>query len=263
MKNKFRYCLILAVFCASTLTAAERNNLLKGPYEFLIGPEVFHVERIVEEGGTGRGGLAGARARIERLKPHSIYLGLEGYAATGFLRGEDSFRKPMDSCLTDAQIEGRVGYTTFSSYCKPLWLTPYFGYGKFFSFNKFRPPFPLPVTFENEFQFFSFGFKFRYLAAPPFSIGFDYKLKLTFEGIRRVKHDPNNPDASIRMGDQFQHSFDFPIRYHCFWSGRKITTEFAPFYRMRHYGYFAHIEYSFFDTRFHIIGFRLLAGTDF
>ncbi len=263
MNAKFCINLLLAFLFVFPLSAGQKKNLLKGPYELLIGPEVYHVERIVEEGGTGRGALAGGRIRLERLRPCAIYLGLEGYGATGFLRGEDMLRKPMDSCLTDAQVEGRVGYTTFSKYCKPLLFTPYFGYGKFFSFNNFRPPFPLPVTFENEFEFLSFGFKLRYLLSHAFSAGFDFKLKLMFEGIRKIRNDPNKPDTSIRMGDEYQYSFDFPIRYHCWCCGWKLITELSPFYRFRHYGYCAHAEYSFFDTRFHIFGFRLMTGTDF
>jgi len=238
-------------------------NFLTRPYEILVGPEVYHLERRVTEGGHQKGLLGGGRARIERIHPCSLYIGLEGWSAAGQLKGDDSTHAPMDSTITDAQVEGRLGYTTFTRYCPSILFTVFFGYGKFFSWNRFSKDFRLPVTFKNEFEFFSAGIKTRAYIQEGISIGCDLKLKSMFEGIRWITDDPNQDDVSIRMGDELQYSFDFPFQAVFCVCGRRAIANITPFYRFRHYGYQAHATFDFFDTQFHIFGCRFLAGIEF
>lgn len=247
------------------LAYCHKVNFLSRPYEVLAGPEVYYLERRVTEGGRQRGLLGGGRLRIERLRPHSLYLGLEGWSAAGQLRGEDTLELPMDSQLIDAQVEGRAGYTTYIKYCPCLLITPFFGYGKFFSINDFSDGYVLPVTFHNEFEFFSFGFKTRWRFQNHISAGFDFKLKSMFEGLRRITGDPGSQDIKIRMGDDLQYSFDFPIQYDFCRCGWRLFANVTPFFRLRNYGFFAHKDYEvdFYETRFHIFGVRFLAGAEF
>jgi len=238
-------------------------NFLSRPYEILLGPEVYHLERRVTEGGAQKGLLGGARLRIERIHPCSVYLGLEGWSAAGQLRGDDTTHAPMDSWITDAQVEGRLGYTSYSNYCNWLLVTFFFGYGKFFSTNHFSRDFRLPVRFNNEFEFFSAGIKTRALVCDPLTIGIDIKLKSMFEGLRRISGDPNRDDVQIRMGDELQYSFDFPVQTAFCVRGWKVLANVTPFYRLRHYGYRAHPTFDFFDTQFHIFGCRFMAGIQY
>nr|NGX58032.1 hypothetical protein [Chlamydiota bacterium] len=177
--------------------------------------------------------------------------------------GEDTMEYPMDSRLTDAQVEGRFGYSTYSNYCKPLLIIPFFGYGKFFSINSFSKSFRLPVTYHNEFEFFSAGLKTRLMVNDNLTIGFNFKLKSMFEGLRRITDDPNREDATIRMGDELQYSFDFPIQYDFCYCGWRVFANVTPFYRLRNYGYRAHSTFDFYETQFNLFGLRFLAGADF
>jgi len=260
LRTIFIVCFFLFL---GTPTKAPSVNFLSRPYEVMIGPEVYHIERRVTEGGDQKGVLGGGRIRIERIHPCSLYLGLEGWSATGRLRGDDTTHAPMDSCMTDAQVEGRVGYTTYTNYCNRLLFTPFFGYGKFFSTNQFSKDFRLPVRFHNEFEFFSAGLKTRIFVCDQLTVGFDVKLKSMFEGIRRITGDPNRDDVRIRMGDELQYSFDFPIQTAFCVRGWKVLANVTPFYRLRHYGYRAHPTFDFFDTQFHMFGFRFLAGIEY
>lgn len=252
---------ILFILLGTSLSAGV--NFLSRPYEVLIGPEVYHLERRVTEGGHQEGLLGGARMRIERIHPRSLYIGLEGWSATGQLRGDDTTYAPMDSWMTDAQVEGRLGYTTYTSYIPSVLFTFFFGYGKFFSCNHFSKDYRLPVTFHNEFEFFSAGLKTRAYIQDGVSIGVDLKLKSMFEGIRRITGDPSQDDVSIRMGDELQYSFDFPLQAAFCVRGWTVLANVTPFYRLRHYGYQAHPTFDFFDTQFHIFGCRFLAGIEF
>lgn len=254
--------LFIACFLSSP-AMMQGLNLLSRPYEILAGPEVYHIRRRVTEGGDQQGLLGGGRLRIERIHPRSLYLGLEGYGAAGQLLGNDTTLSPMNSWLSEGQAEGRAGYTANTSYCPRLLLTPYLGYGSFYSTNKFSKDYPIPITFKNQFQFISAGVRTRFRIEEGLSAGFDFKVKTTFEGVRRITGDPDKDDVSIRMGDELQYSFDFPLQFAFCFEGWTLLANVTPFYRIRCYGYEAQEPFDFYETQFHIVGCRFMAGFEF
>lgn len=254
------------VFLSFLLAASPLPALLdlfSGPYQVYTGPEVYHVTRIRGKGVEQRGLLVGEHSGFEHIVPHTVYLGLDGYYATGTLRGHNSINLDMDSTLREAEVEGRAGFTVHTRYCPFLLLAPYLGYGHFYSKNHILPPYPLPVTLHDDFSYLSAGFKTRIILSQGFTIGIDFKIKVPFQTNSKVTGYPDQPDTILHMGEEEQYEAELPIQFDFCWGGWPLGLELVPFYRYRHFGGREDFPFNFVETRFHILGVRATLSANF
>lgn len=241
------------IFLFSALEGYEALPLYKGS----IGPEIYHVRRTREGGTSQKGTLAGVRGSLERIGRYKWYLGVEGLYARGTIRGHSGTDLKLKSKLTDAQIEGRAGYT-FQGKC---WLrpafTPFIGYGYLEEENDFKSPSPLLVKFRNEAQYVSFGFLSTLTLSEDFTIGFNLKAKSLVDPVCHIKTDPVFGHLKMQFKDEILYRFELPIYYDFYRCCQVFELGLVPFYERRHYGGRENYPFDFLDTKLNIWGFNL------
>lgn len=222
-------------------------------HQLFIGPEAYYVKRTREGGAKQNGYLAGIRAGYDYLRGYAFYVGLEGVYATGRLKGEFGEGEKLRSHLTDANVEGRLGYTFESQSCYQASLTPFAGIGYFWEINKYGKPAYLPIHFENTFYYVPIGFLSRVFITPEISVGLNFKARFLIDGKIKASHDPEWEGSFImRYEDKVQYRIDLPFTY--YWLNQHVAISLVPFYEYRHYGYRINFPQNFLDTQFRLYG---------
>lgn len=254
-KNTFKlFCIPLLLFSWLNLQAQLEDQ--PNPHQIFVGSEVYHVKRLREGGGEQKGWLYGARVGYDYIKRCKFYYGIEGLYAQGKLKG-DACENKLRSDLIDANVESRIGYTFQSDTCHHATFIPFVGFGYFWEINRYKPPSPLSVHFDNNFYYFPFGFYSSIFINPNWSLGLNFKARLILDGKTKVTHDPNFDALSLRYNQKVQYRLEFPINYYFCFAAQEGGLSFVPFYEMRHYGYHPNFPFDFLETKFILLGATL------
>ncbi|MCB1112507.1 MAG: hypothetical protein H7A37_10075 [Chlamydiales bacterium] len=256
---------VLVFFCCGihSAEASSFGRFFQGPHQFSLGPEFFHMRRTKEGGGRKDGWLYGVHFRYDRVRPCSLYWGMDAYWAKGTLRGSTSSGSPCKSIKTDMNVEGRLGYTFAIPRVSHLLFSPYVGGGGFWGINNFQDPTPVPIKLRNTFQFVSLGFRSQISCSPSIDLGLNFATKFMLDGRSNVCDDPIFDDDTLIMESKNHYEVEVPITYTYCCGDRTYQWILEPFYRYRHYGHHDNFPFDFLETRFQIFGVMLLMSTSF
>lgn len=228
------------------------------PFQTCIGPEGYTIKRSRKGGTKQRGSMQGASACFDYIQRNSFYWGAEGYYTTGKLKGHSGAGTQIKSRNIEWELEGRFGYT-FQGECYPYYtLTPFAAYGYFEETNRFRKNFPIAVRFKNKFHYVAGGLLSSMFLMPCLNIGIEFKASYMTKGVHNVSNDPEYDHFSILMNNRFQYSINLPINYSLCASTRSYEVSLVPFYRYRCYGGRQGYPFDFFETKYNLIGAKLL-----
>jgi hypothetical protein len=239
----------------------ETAKKCKVKKRILFGPEVYHVNR-KREGGTRQSGwLSGGRILIDNRRRYCIYCAFEGAYARGSLHGHTGSDVSIKSHLTNATVEGRLGYTF---YIKPAWrtlITPFIGIGYLWEGNNFFKPSDFKLHFLTKYSYFTGGLITSFEPTECLTIGLNIKLRYMWDPRCHISNDPEFSSTSLRIGnDQLQYRFELPITYDvtdC-WSVVAV-----PFYERRYYGKQADYPFDYMRTIMIDAGTTLMAEYKF
>lgn len=224
------------------------------PHKFSIGPEFYHLQR-TREGGTKQDGwMYGVRGSYDRIKRYKLYWGIEGHWAQGTLKGHNGLDDTIKSTFTDAQIEGRLGYTLQAKCTYKPSLTPFVGYGFFRDTNKFKDPSPLLVKFVTTYRYVAYGFLSSIEPRDNFNIGLNFKGWSMIHARTKVEDDPEEENNSMLMGERFNYRIELPIQYRYCACNEHLELGLVPFYEFRHYGRRENFPFDYADTKFRLWG---------
>lgn len=230
---------------------------------FYVGPEAYYMRRVKEGGTKQHGVLGGVRAGYDRIKRYGLYWGIEGYYATGTLRGKSATNAKLVSRVQDSEIEGRIGYTFNRKTGFSAFFTPFGGYGYFCQRNNFRHPSPIHLHFRDHFQYAVAGFLSSLFINPCLSVGANFKVKFMIDGKSQIGNDPKFENSTLLMNNKEQYSLDLPINYAVCFQEHIFDLSFVPFFQYRHYGGRENYPFDFIDTKFWVYGGRLLLYSSF
>lgn len=226
-------------------------------HQFFVGPEIYTVKRSRDGGSVQTGVLYGGRLGYDYIRRYAFYAGLDGLYAQGTLNGHSGEGRALSSLLTDANVEGRFGYTFQSKACHHVSFTPYVGYGYFWETNSYKHPSPISVHFHNHFSYIPVGFLSRFFLYPDLSLGLNVKARLPLEGKTKVTNDPDADHLTLHYEQHIQYRIDLPVVYYFCWRDQSLAIGIVPFYEYRHYGYHANFPHDFLDTKFRLYGGNL------
>lgn len=252
--------LVIIFVLQCVLSNAYASFAIPGPHRVGVGPEIYFMQRKKEGGSSQRGFMFGARAQYDRIRPCSLYWGLDAQWAVGTLCGHNTEHDELRSKKRDSEIEGRLGYTFKKKLGCNFWLTPLAGAGYFEGTNRFMHPSPIEYKISNTLPYLLGGFLWRADIKPFFSIGVNFKAKYSVGARSHISDDPNPEfdDQTLIVEDKFSYNLDIPLYFDFSCGGRKLEISFIPFYNFRHYGAHENHPFDFIDTRFHMYGARLM-----
>lgn len=253
----------VALTAATTLQAESFWEAL-GPHAVAIGPDVYHLSR-KREGGTHQDGwLGGFRAGYLRLRPNGIYAAADLRYAIGTQDGKTSSGADLKSRLQEFEIEGDLGWTF--GVCpggRLFTLTPYLGYGYFWSSNQFRNPSPSTATFRDTYGFTAVGVATTINLCDCWSIGANFKARWMSDAKQTVIDGPAGHDVVLRIDPRWLYSLDIPITYQFEARGCCLFASLIPYWQQRDYGGTEGVDGDFIDTHYDIWGARLMFGINF
>lgn len=226
-------------------------------HQIYIGPEIYYANRNKAASGfrTNQDGFVyGGRAGYDRIKRCRIYWGVDGLYASGILDGHKHETK-VKIDFTDANIEGRLGYT-FQG--KTGWLptfVPYVGYGYYRETSKFKKPSPLQIKQTITFDYVAAGFLSQIYPHPLWVIGLNFKARFLFNSKCKISDDPDYEDVTQNIAHNVQYRVELPVTYRLQCWCDKLAVALVPFYECRHYGEHLNFPFDFKDTRFNFYGF--------
>ena len=227
------------------------------PNVFNLGPEVYYVNRTREGGAKLTGPAAGVRFTYDYIKRYCIYCGLQASYGIGTLTGHSSTKDKIRARLTDAQLEGSLGYT-FQLKCYPyIALTPYAGYGYFREVTKFSASSPLPVKFTLDYRYIAFGFLSSVVINPCLTVGLNARFRYPWQPRCKVTDDPEFADMRQQVGDCIQYRLELPFTYTGALLMPCFEVAFVPFYEYRLYGDRENYPFDFFKTKLKLFGLNL------
>jgi hypothetical protein len=132
------FLLILWISPVLAFLPNPRLDILCGPDRFSLGPEVFFVERdrqillkneFLPHQIEQTGWMYGERFSYDRIRFNALYYGVDQYYAVGHVEGclKGGIHPRVN--LTDAEVEGRLGYTVGFSSPINAFFTPLVGFG--------------------------------------------------------------------------------------------------------------------------------------
>lgn len=272
-----KYLIILTILCTFfyQLSADEDNHQYQEDYQeiaqeecsecdecdaspywynhgnrFHIGPEIYRAYRSREGGTHQHGWMVGCRIGYDYLRRYTIYVGIDGLYARGDLRGKSGSGSLNASTLTDANIEGRLGYTfQYKDGWRPF-FTPFVGGGFYSEVNKFHSPTPLHIHFKTRFSYVTVGFLSGVTITPNWEVGLNAKVRYMLDPKCKITNDPEFENISLGIeNDQLQYRIEIPVVYHssCF---EHFALSISPFYEYRYYGKMANYPFDFLKTEF-------------
>ncbi|MCE5317270.1 MAG: hypothetical protein LLG04_07900 [Parachlamydia sp.] len=244
----------LAAFLLICCTVFAQEEDCLSPHRFSLGPEVYTLKREREGGTHQRGTLIGVRAIYDYIVPRKFYVGFEGSAGTGTLKGRSGGGEQLRSHFTESMVEGRLGYTLKSCSGCCGWFTPFVGGGYFWEDNDYIHPSPKHLHFRNRFGYFAVGCLSRICPLPRFYVGLNVTARFSMKGEVHVSHDPEGEPVTLKYEQKVNCRIVLPLSYFC------QCSEFclAPFYEYRHYGRRLAFPFDFLDTRIKSFGVELL-----
>ncbi len=225
-------------------------------FDAYVGPEIYYVYR-TKEGGTKQSGpLYGIRLGYDYVKRYKFYWGCDFLWAQGPLEGKTK-KNEIKSIFTDANVEGRFGYTFQSKRWRCLSFTPFVGYGYFWENNFFQHPSPLPIHFRNHFTYIPFGFLSQIFITPTWSAGVNLKIRYILNSSVNASHDPEHSDSTQQYDEQMQYRIEIPLTYYHCWFMRSFAFSLVPFYECRPYGHRPNYPFDFLETTIQLYGATL------
>lgn len=253
--------LALRILMICMLTA-ELSALSRWPFNepmtVYVGPETYYLKRTRKGGSEQTGWLYGGRALYERLIPSGFYWALDGYYAYGCIDGKSSSGKTLKSNLTEAEVEGRLGYSICFKCLPRFSFTPYGGYGGYYGKNAFIHPTTIHCKFHDRIHYASGGFILSVRIKPCWQAAIDFRAKYMLHGKSVITNDPDRENLSLTMNNEWQYELALPVYYQTCWKGHYLKMIIAPFYRYRHFGGMFNFPYDFIDTKLRSYGGRLL-----
>ncbi len=234
-----------------------------GEHRLWIAPEVYNTKRLRQGGTHQQGWLGGIRACLERNEINALYWGVEGGWAKGPLEGRSFSGGIIRLNMTDADVEGRLGFTLGSYGCVNISLTPFVGVGCYKGEMRFIPPTPLTLRFCDTYTFASAGLLARVWCDEGFSMGINVKARQMYNGKERITDDPDLPDVILMMKDELCWLFELPLSWRFCYEGWPAEVGIMPFYENRHYGGREGFPMDFVDTQYFVYGLRFTLGTSF
>lgn len=248
-----RFCFFIFLFLFSESQAFEYRKLTQNQ-RLLVAPEVSHAKR-TREGGTEQSGwLYGIHLNYDRLKSQGLYWGFDGYYTMGSLSGKSGSGTHLKSDFTDAEAEGRLGWSFGFGVKKPILITPFINYGYIYNKNDFDN---VSVVFEDTAQYYGGGILARVCWSENTTFGVNFSYQSMFEGKSKLAEaiDPEDRGAELMMENKNFYTLEFPISYR-FPSRQSIQAWVIPFYRHRHFGGRSNFPQDFIDTKYRFYGVR-------
>lgn len=260
----FRFFFIF-FFALSAVQSLSAFDFLEstGPHEFSIGPDVYHLKR-EREGGTHQDGwLGGVRFDYERLKDNGIYVAADVRFAAGSLNGESSRGATLESTVKEFEVEGDLGWTLGFCLGKPMMVTPYIGYGYFWSSNDFHSPSPFTAQFRDTYGYAAVGLVAAVEIYPCLTLGANFKARWMSDAKQKISGGPTGGDVVFKIGERWLYGIDLPISYHFEACGRCWLASVVPYWQQRDYGGTESVAGDFIETHYVLYGARLMLGISF
>lgn len=219
-------------------------------HQFYVGPEVSHVHR-KKEGGTFQNGVTyGGRFGYDYIKRYKFYIGAEGNYSIGRLTGKKTHRR-LHSNYTDANIEGRVGYTFAQKGGYRLFFTPFVGGGIGLEKNNFTQSSPIPVHFRIWYQYVVAGFLSQASFSPCWDAGINFKARFLIDARNKVSNDPDFDSVTMLVKNRMHYRVELPLTY---WWNQCLSLRLVPYYEYRQYGKQANFPFDFLETKLNVYG---------
>lgn len=209
--------------------------------------------------------MYGGRAVCEHFRGNNLYFAADGYWAYGKLEGHNADSQAITSYKSDAEVEGRLGYTFMKDLCTYFWVTPFLGGGYFVGSNRFVRPSPMEFESNTRFPYIALGFLSRVQLTDCFYFGLNFKTKYSVGAKTKITNDPDPEvdNSELIIEDKFFYEVELPLIYNWLWKCKRVECSFVPFYRFRHYGGHENHPFDFIDTKFHMYGARLMFSYPF
>jgi hypothetical protein len=234
-------------------TCPEEKPMFHG-HILSLGPEWYYINRTKKGGTTQHGSCIGVRANYDHIKRYKIYYGGQAFYGTGTLDGHTGSDLKLRSRLTEAQVEGSLGYTFQAKWCFQPWITPIIGYGYFYDKNDFKKPSPLTVTYTLQYSYVPFGFLSGLMLNPSTSLGLNVRVRYPIEPKCRISNDPEFDDTKMHVDEELGFRIELPLVYKTNQFCRSLLVGILPFFDFRHYGGRANYPFDFIDTKLRIYG---------
>jgi hypothetical protein len=262
---KFFFTLLIFPFLQNEILSAEENcgdeECCYSPLpanQFYVGPEGYYLKRTRKGGTKQTGAMWGGQAGFDFIRRNSFYWGAEGYYATGRLEGHSGSGNKIKSRNQEWELEGRVGYT-LQTECAPYYtVTPFVTYGYFEETNKYLKDFPFSVRFRNKFEYVGGGILSSVFITPSINVGLQFKVSYMVKGVQHVSNDPEYQHFSIEIDNRLQYDVELPINYITSAYCQPFAVSLVPFYRFRNYGGRRGYPFDFFETKFDLVGAKVL-----
>ncbi|MCP5469727.1 MAG: hypothetical protein H7A36_04385 [Chlamydiales bacterium] len=241
-------CIAWLIFVPFLEGASPPPNIIEA------GPEVFYIRRMRSGGTKQTARMDGVYVEFDRLKRYGWYVGGEFRYSQGRLKGHSGTQREILSILTDRVWEGRFGYTLQRKNPKRYFITPYGGYGYFDQTNDFLPPTPIPLKFQNTFNFVSAGFLSGVNITSLLTMWVNFKMKFMLNGASKVSEDPLMGDNTLQMNNEVLARIEVPFIYSP--SNARMGLEFvaSPFYEYWHFGGRQGFPFDYIDTKYNLYG---------
>lgn len=248
------FLLLGSVFCCCPAAQAE-NKLSWQPFdEIHFGPRACGLERHREGGTHQKGYLYGLRGIYEHLGPYCFYWGGEGSWTQGAIHGKTGMSKKIKSRLSEAYIEGRIGYTFQHTEGCRLAFTPFVGVGYHLEKNHYVNPSPIAVHFKNHFYYIIAGTFFRAPVTEQLTLGLKAAALFSMKGSIAVSHDPNEKNFTLHYEHKIHSRMEAPLEYRVCFCGFDQEISLIPFFEFFHYGRHSAFPFDFLKTTIRIFG---------
>lgn len=215
--------------------------------QFYIAPEWYHLTRTKTGGTKLHGDPIGVRIGYDRLKRFGWYFGVEGAYSSGTLKGKSGLKNSLKSHFTDANIEGRFGYTLQQKEGFQASFTPFIGLGYDVEKNNFKDPSPIHLHFKTKFPYGTAGFLSWAHIAPQWELGLNFKVKAPYDTSCHVSHDPKGEPVTQKVADRLHYRLDLPITYRIGCS-EHMALSLVPFFDARLFGGHPNYPYNYIKT---------------
>lgn len=225
--------------------------------QFQIGGTLTYLQREKSGGSKQYGVPGGLRFSFDRLKRYGWYIGVEGEALWGTLKGHNQADTTLRSHFRSFWGEGRLGYTFQMKSGTQASITPYIGGGFLEENNDFVDPSPLKIRFRTAAPYVAFGALAWMNLCCGFEAGLNIKCRLPIDPKCTTSNDPFHAMSRQIIGERVQYLIELPITYRLNESGSCGIT-FSPFWSSRIYGGRINYPFDYLKTRLEFAGASVL-----
>jgi len=176
--------------------------------------------------------------------------------ARGELSGVNSANAVTFSIASDKECELDVGYTLSR-------FTPFIGYGRFVSSTEFVEPSPILCSFRHTGSFAVCGINLLSQLTECLHYEVRAKARYMYDGKQTIVREQGVDSITLAMRNKMHYEIELPITYSFSLSQTVCATTISPFYRYIHFGGRENFPFNFQETKYRIMGGRVLVSATF